>query len=337
VRDVERGVGHGDFGCGDLDGARFAVAAHAVDHEKLAGGAVFNGDLALSVVERPVDGRGWRGHVEGDFIVDGGKRLEVGADLVGHVAATRNAVGAHDHEIDVALLHELAARIVGDERVGHAVLAELPGREKALVAGTGFIDPDVQRCALLERHVDRRERRAVVDGGKPARVAVREHVHGTAQPGVEVRDERHARLADGAAGHHVLLRHRLGRLHGGLEAKRGVARQKRAHHPAHGPGKVHGRWTRIGDDFGGLEQGVVLGILLDGEHDGPRTGDADERSAADAHGADGLHAVPPVAQHPLFKAIRQERLIDDLDGRAVVKGADASCRFTVNFHMSSPF
>jgi len=58
-------------------------------------------------------------------IVARGQRLEIGADLVGDVPGGGGAVGADDAEIDHLLLHEMAAGIVGDQRVRHAMGAEL--------------------------------------------------------------------------------------------------------------------------------------------------------------------------------------------------------------------
>jgi len=56
----------------------------------------------------------------------GGERLEIRPDLVGDVPRRRRAVGADDAEIDAAVLHQMAAGIVGDHGMGHAVLQQLP-------------------------------------------------------------------------------------------------------------------------------------------------------------------------------------------------------------------
>ncbi len=81
--------------------------------------------------EGPVDGGMGQRHVERHAIVLGGQRLQVGADLVRDIAIRSHAVGADDAEIHEVLLHQMAAGIVGDDGVRHAVAAELEGREEA--------------------------------------------------------------------------------------------------------------------------------------------------------------------------------------------------------------
>ena len=68
-----------------------------------------------------------QGDIEGDVIVPGGQRLQIGADLVRDVAMAGGPVGADEGEIDLAMLHEMAAGIVGDDGVGDAVSAKLKG------------------------------------------------------------------------------------------------------------------------------------------------------------------------------------------------------------------
>ena len=74
----------------------------------------------------------------------GREGLEVGADLVAHVAGAGGAIGAHDHRIHLAVLHQMAAGVVDDHRMGHPFAAQLKGREAGpLVARAGFIHPHV--------------------------------------------------------------------------------------------------------------------------------------------------------------------------------------------------
>ena len=93
---------------------------------------------------RPVDGRGGQRDIERHAIVVRRERLQIGADLVATSPVRGDAVGADDREIDHAVLHQMAAGIVGDHGVRHAVLAELPGGERgALVARPRLVDPDM--------------------------------------------------------------------------------------------------------------------------------------------------------------------------------------------------
>ena len=112
------------------------------------GAALLDGDFLQAVADGPVDGRARQRDVKRHAVVARGERLEVGADLVADIALRRGAVGADDAEIDQAVLHEMAARVVDDDGVRHAVLVEFPrGERRALVARPRFVDPDVDRQA----------------------------------------------------------------------------------------------------------------------------------------------------------------------------------------------
>ena len=80
-----------------------------------------------TIAHGPVKGGRRQGHVKGNIVVPGGQRLEIGADLVGHVAGIRGAVGSHDHHVHPPMLHEVAAGVVRNHRVGHPLLAQFPG------------------------------------------------------------------------------------------------------------------------------------------------------------------------------------------------------------------
>ena len=61
--------------------------------------------------------------------------------------------------------------------VRHAVLVEFPrGERRALVARPRFIDPDMDGQPGIVGHENRRERRAPIDAGEPAGVAMGEDV-----------------------------------------------------------------------------------------------------------------------------------------------------------------
>ncbi|MGY4283591.1 hypothetical protein ACVWXO_002811 [Bradyrhizobium sp. LM2.7] len=134
-------------------------------------------DIADAVTDGEIDRRRRQRDVERHVIVVRGERLQVRTDLVADVPIGGNAVGADDGEIDHAVLHQMPARVVRNHRVRHAVMTELPRRERgALVARAGLVDPDVDLDAALMRQIDRRGRRAPVDGGEPTGVAMGERV-----------------------------------------------------------------------------------------------------------------------------------------------------------------
>ena len=84
--DVKGGVGGAAALRRDANRDDRPVRGLAGDGSDLGFAAFLDGDLADAVGDSPVDGGGWHGDVERHAIVLGGKRLEVGADLVGGVA-----------------------------------------------------------------------------------------------------------------------------------------------------------------------------------------------------------------------------------------------------------
>ena len=155
-------------------------------------------DLLHAVAHRPVDGRGGQGDIEGHGVVLRRERLQIGADLVADVAIGGGAVRADDHHVDEAALHQVAAGVVDDERMGRAMVDEFPGGERgALVARARFVDIDVDRKALLHGAIDRGGGGAVIDRREPAGVAMGEDVDrlaGFLRRG-EAPDDRRARCA----------------------------------------------------------------------------------------------------------------------------------------------
>ena len=106
-----------------------------------------------------------------------GERLEIGADLVADVAIGGHPVSANHHEIDHPVLHQMAAGIIGDHGVRHAVMTELPCRERgSLIARAGLVDPHMDGVAAVMCQIDRRGGRAPIDGCQPAGVAMGQYV-----------------------------------------------------------------------------------------------------------------------------------------------------------------
>ena len=69
------------------------------------------------------------------------------------------AVAADDDEIDHAMLHQMAASVVGDHRMRHALVEQFEGGPKTCPDfWGGFVDVNMQREAAPRSLVDRRER-----------------------------------------------------------------------------------------------------------------------------------------------------------------------------------
>ena len=81
--------------------------------------------MPSSIVQSMV-GDGKR-HIEGNAVVEGGERLEIGADFVADIAACSGPVSAGDAEIDLPVLHQVTAHIIDDNRMRDAVAVQLPG------------------------------------------------------------------------------------------------------------------------------------------------------------------------------------------------------------------
>ena len=83
----------------------------------------------------------------------------------------------YKHEIDLTALHQMPAGVIGDDGVGHAVLAQFPrGQFCSLVARARLVHPHMERDSPIVRGVKRRRRSAIIDARQPACVAVGEHI-----------------------------------------------------------------------------------------------------------------------------------------------------------------
>ena len=74
--------------------------------------------ILVAIRSFQIDGRKRSGDVERDAVLLGQHRDGVGADLVGDVAVGGDAVRAHDHRVNLALAHDGARHVVGDQVVG---------------------------------------------------------------------------------------------------------------------------------------------------------------------------------------------------------------------------
>ena len=303
-------------------------------------GAGLDRDLGHAVVDGPVDRGGGQGHVEGHVVVEGGEGLEVGADLVAHIAAAGGAVGAHDHRIHLAVLHQVTAGVVHDHGVGHPFLAQFVGGEAgALVAGAGFIHPHMDLQAGAVGLVNGRESRAPVHRGQPAGIAVGEHVEGLplafGGPGRrQLPEDGQAVFTDRLAHGHVLLGDG-----GGLGlGRRGPLRfRQRRHqiaHPLQGPAQVHGGGTGGIELLEGRRQGAIGGVALEGQHEAVGAGHPDQGGAPHHHRADRRRGIPQGAQGTGLETMGQQGLVDHPHRTAARLQTDGAPGLGVDVHGS---
>ena len=103
------------------------VVAHAVNIPHLGWVSLLYRYLSEAVTAIPVNRRRRQCDIEGNVVVVSRKRLEIRANLVGNVPATRRAIGARDDNIDLTVLHKVTASVVDDQCVRNIVGGELPG------------------------------------------------------------------------------------------------------------------------------------------------------------------------------------------------------------------
>ena len=239
------------------------------------------------------------------------QRLQIGADLVAHVAAPRHAVATHDDQVDLPVLHQVAAGVVGHHRVWHACLAQFPRRQAgALVARPGFVDPHVHGQAGGMGLVNGRRGGAPAHRGQPAGVAVRQHVDGARAPRRNGMQQGQAVAADGGIHLHVFFSQRVGQRPGCIAALFGGQREQVPLHPLHRPGQVHGRGAgRLQVRAGGVEGRVrPITVGLQGHAISGRS--ADQRRAAQPHVADGGEHRLGAVQGLEAQCVRQGALVD---------------------------
>ena len=207
-RDVEGVVGHRRALGNHPHGFDAPVGSAAGHVRHFVGAALLDRNLLDAVIDTKVDGGRRQCNIERHAIVVRGERLQVGADLVADIAIGGHPVGADDREIDHAVLHQMAAGVVRDHRMRHAVMAEFPcGERSALIARPGLVDPDMNLQAAIMREIDRRRRRAPVDRREPAGVAMGQDVDGLAGPlpRRDLFDQRQTMPADPLVDRDVLL------------------------------------------------------------------------------------------------------------------------------------
>ena len=165
--------------------------------EDLLGAALLDLDRG-PVGRREVDRAGRRADVERDAVPRREDGQRVRADLVGGVAVGRDPVRPDEDDVDLAAGHQVPGGHVGEQRVRHAGLGQLPGRQPgALEVRPRLVDPDVERAAGVVGGLDDAERGPVLAAGERPGVAVGEDPDG---PVVGRRQDRPARTSRAGRG-----------------------------------------------------------------------------------------------------------------------------------------
>ncbi len=179
--------------------AGVVVGCYSFHFEHFFGVALFDGDVPTGWGVC-IEAGGGHGHIKGYFIILCGQGFEVGSNLIGHIAIGGYPVSPDDHQIHQSVLHEVSARVVGDEGTGHTMFMELVGGEfGALISRTCLIDPHMDWNTSFMGQVYGGGGGTVVYGGEPSGVAVGEDVDGTIEFGVFLFDDFKSVGADGMA------------------------------------------------------------------------------------------------------------------------------------------
>ena len=258
------------------------------------GGPLLDRDFPQPVPQRPIDARRGCCDVKRHVVVVRGQGFQVGADFVADVSGGGRAVSADDDEIDVTVLHQVTAGVVGDDSVGYAVIEQLPsGEAGALVTRPSFIDPDMDRDAGVMCGVQRSGCGADVDGGEPAGVAMCEHVDACAGRLAcgDGPDEWQAGDRDTAVEGDVFIAQVDGELARRGRACAGGEGGDVGAHAVQRPAQIDG--GRAGGEEGGVGvgEGGVRRIRAECEPQAPRRGGTDQRGPAHQHRTDGVGRI----------------------------------------------
>ena len=140
------------------DGLRTSVSGGAMRtprNDRTSSGLRSSIGMAAPSGRLEVDRARRRADVERDAVAGREHGQRVRPDLVGRVAVGRDPVRADEDDVHLAAGHQVTGRDVRDERVRHAGLGQLPGRQPgALQVRPGLVDPDVDGPLLVVGDLD---------------------------------------------------------------------------------------------------------------------------------------------------------------------------------------
>jgi len=301
-RHVEGGIAHGHARGGHPPSA---VMRHLVR------GPLLDGDLGAGG-DGEIEGRDGGGDVEGDPVLLGQHRHRVGSDLVGDVAVSGDAVGAHHHQVDLAGGHHVAGHVVRDQRGRDPVLGQLPGGEtRALQVRAGLVREHAQHVPVAGGGADHPQRGPVAGGGQRARVAVGEDAR-------RMRDQLRPQVPHAVAGGQVLFEDRVGLGQEPFTHGRSASRLVGGEAPPHaldGPEEVDRGRTRdahlLADGLEVAPQRLAFrGRAPHSQRDAEGRGHSDGGRAAHGHVADGRRHLGRMAATQVRLFLRQPPLVD---------------------------
>ena len=173
-----------------------------------------------------------------------GESLEVRPDLVGHITCESSAIRPGNDNIDLAVLHKMAAGIVNNHRMRHTMLGQFPrGKTGPLVAGARLINPDMDRNTGIMGRINRGRGGTIVDKCQPTRIAVGQNINRAFSTFSFKNILKHGEtvLPDSTAEVDILIGHTAGKVRGDdYLLSRVTDPGDRVDLPFHGPGEIHG-------------------------------------------------------------------------------------------------
>ena len=107
--------------------------------------------------------------------------FQISTDFITNIAGKGRPISTGNHQINFAMLHQMAADIIDNDGMGHTMLAKFPGCQTCpLIAGPGFISPDMHINAGVISFIDRRQGRAPINRRQPTGIAVGQDIYGCA-------------------------------------------------------------------------------------------------------------------------------------------------------------
>ena len=269
-------------------------------------------------------------HPERQAIVACRQRLQIGADLIRHIALPRHPISADNANIHQPMLHQMPAGIIRHHGMRHAMRAQFKGGQgRALVARPGLIHPDMHIQPGIKGLINRAERRAEIHRCQPAGIAMGQHIHPALRRG-NLGQQRQTMLADQPAGLGIIIGNRC-RL--GIGQRRALAlrhRRQHRHHPLQRPAQIDRRRP-------GLAQHRRYGMQLPrcrahGQRQAIGRHRADQRRAAHLHGANGMRRLLGRLQTKLLDPPGQHGLVENPHAPAIGIEPDAAIGLTVDLH-----